>query len=207
MRSKSPLFTRQKDLFIITPGIFYSYGLCRICRSFHAKRKKRSTTNIFPKKPQKPPKNPLYPGRDYSGPLQDWLSSDELTFQVGHSLLMEGRWSYEELIFIYELSELSMESLYSPVSKLQDSSFGSLKYSLCIVINLDKWIYVYRCIGNPRYFCSLIFSRGQIRPGSHSGETYYHWLTHIFRWIILITDMSRVLLYYSVQTRSSTDLL
>ena len=63
--SKSPLFTRKKILFIITPGIFYSYGLCRICRSSHAKRQKRSTTNIFPKKTPKPPKNPRIPAPHY----------------------------------------------------------------------------------------------------------------------------------------------
>ena len=65
--SKSPLFTRKKILFIITPGIFYSYGLCRISRSSHVKRKKKGLRPIFfLKTPKTPRKNKLIPSPHYS---------------------------------------------------------------------------------------------------------------------------------------------
>ena len=68
-------YMQKKYIYIYNHSrIFFSYGLYRISRSFHAKRKKRSITNIFLKKT-------LFPGAHYisslwykSGNMFPWLS-------------------------------------------------------------------------------------------------------------------------------------
>ena len=44
-------------------------GYVELVDLFMKKEKKRSMTNIFPKKTQNPPKNPLFPGAHYISSL------------------------------------------------------------------------------------------------------------------------------------------